>query len=181
MGNSKSIPPEKITVEDFVTKQAIDDSARGYITYNVNQCDISLMLNYSHPDFAMIFQKLKTRKANRIRYSSKVTHEFDRVKWYQHTIVDVTDVPAIKITGSIVEYIHDRWKDVKDDLYVEVLLDQRPLKIPGYNYYGILLIEKKRIDALSKNIPYEFAVSLFRGANEFLIGEVNAVKGVTLR
>lgn len=177
MGNSKAKPD---TTEDFVIKDTKDYSSDGAMAYAIHQHVDWLILGYAHPDFARMVEKLQKETACRIRYSSEYSYFIVEGRYrHVHTIQDVTDVPTIKITGSVVAYIRDRNEQNDDNKYVEVLLQERPIKIPGYTYYGVLLIEKERIDALPKNIPYEFAVSLFRGANEFLIGEVNAVKGVT--
>ena len=152
----------------------------GLWLYAIHQHADWFILDYAHSDFARIVEKLQKETACRIRYSIRVfIFHSRRALCHVHIIQEVTDVPTIKITGSVVAYIRDRNEQNDDDKYVEVLLQERPIKIPGYDYYGVLLIEKERIDALLKNIPYEFTVSLFRGANEFLIGEVNAVKGVT--
>lgn len=177
MGNLKVKPN---VVIDCVIKDIKDYSSNGAMLYATHQHADWFILDYAHSDFARIVEKLQKETACRIRCSIKYSYTVVEGHYVRvHIIQEVTDVPTIKITGSVVAYIRDRSEQNDDDKYVEVLLQERPIKIPGYDYYGVLLIEKGRIDALLKNIPYEFTVSLFRGTNEFLIGEVNAVKGVT--
>lgn len=174
MGNSKSqSKDDSIPVCDLVVKCIHDESSYGYMRYTFVQNGAEMHLNYDHPNFHVLVKKLKKDQAYCIHYTRKMMYAFGGVRYYGYYIHDVTDVPSVKITGTIVDYTDDKWIDQKDNPYSEVLLEKRPLKIPDYDYYCILLIDKKRIPALSTGVPYEFTVTLFRGANEFLIGEIN--------
>ena len=137
------------------------------------QNKLSMILEYEHPNYPALVNKLRKNQAYRIRYRRKTWTTGIDVEHHQDYIDDVTDVQPIKITGTIVDYFHRGNINVNDKVYSEVFLTQRPLKIPGHDCYAILLIDRKRITAISKGVPYEFTVSLFRGVNEFLIGEIN--------
>lgn len=156
---------------DVVIKYIIDESSSGFITYRSVKGN-SFQLEYSHPKFHLLVKKLQKNCAYRLNCIIKG----DGLLFAETTIIqDVTDLPPIKFTGTIIDYIHDRC-DRKADSYTEVVLEERPLKIPGYNYYAVLLIEKDRVPFLKTGVPYEFKVCLFRGENEFLISDVNCVK-----
>ena len=155
---------------DVVIEKIVDESSSGFITYKSVKRS-SFLLEYSHPKFHVLVKKLQKNKAYRLH----CTQTLGQIGSSEGYIQDVTDLPPIKFTGTIVDYIHDRCNKGKD-LYAEVVLEERPLKIPGYNYYAVLLIEKDRISFLKTGVPYEFRVTLFRGENEFLIGEVICVK-----
>ena len=167
MGGSQS--SEKLC--DFVIKEIVDRSRYGYIDYRfVGEKEARLA--YDHPKFHLLIKKLQKDQAYRVSYIIKADNCFgDNECAY---IQDVLDVPVIKISGTIVDYIHNRPN--KEDPYTEVILEQRPLRIPGYNWYAILLIEKERIPSLKTGVPYEFNVSLFRGENEFLIKDISCSK-----
>ena len=175
MGNSKSQSDTSslpVYIYDFVVKHIQDESSHGYMKYTFVQGGSEMRLNYEHSRFHILVNKLKKDQAYRIDYTREMRVAFG-VRFHENIIQDVTEIPSVKITGTIVDYTDEKWIDRKDDPYSEVLLEKRPLKIPGYDYYAILLIDKKRIPALSVGVPYEFTVTLFRGANEFLIGEIN--------
>lgn len=167
MGNSQP------SLFDIVIKEIVDESSSGYITYKSVKGN-SFHLEYSHPNFHVLVKKIQKNHAYRFSCIVKLSGFLGDFK--TNYIQNVTDVPSDKFTGTIVDYIHDRCDKKKDDPYAEVILEQRPLKISGYNYYAVLLIEKDRIPFLKTGVPYEFKVSLFRGENEFLISDVNCVK-----
>lgn len=171
MGGSQS--SEKL--EDFVISEISDYSSHGFIDYHFVGGKHAY-LAYRHPKFNLLVKRLQKDQAYRLSYTINVDNCFGDNK--RTWIRDVFDVPVIKISGTIVDYIPDRSnEEEKEDPYVEVILEQRPLIIPGYEYYyAVLLIEKERIASLKTGVPYEFNVSLFRGENEFLIKDISCSK-----
>ncbi len=165
MGSSQS--SEKLG--DFVIKEIVDYSRYGYIDYRFVGGKFAT-LDYKHPKFNLVVKRLQ--KGQAYRFSYILTADNTRA-WIQ----DVFDVPVIKISGTIIDYIPDRSnKENKEDSYAEVILEKRPISIPGHKYYAVLLIEKERIPSLKTGVPYEFNVALFHGENEFLIKDISCSK-----
>lgn len=189
MGQTKSTPVPKETStptpesppaheSDVIIKSIHDHSSSGCIAYETYRT-APLLLEYSHPEFPALIRKLQVDKSYRIRF------RFDSYVG-PFTIMTVTDVPTVKITGSLVDILHNRLgaesksKSKSDDPYAEVILDRRPVQLPGYDYYAVLLLEKTRLSCLTVGCSYEFTVSLFRGVNEFLIKDIECPKASKL-
>lgn len=175
MGNAQQTLSSKapVLIRDLVVKEVYDESSKGYIKCEFMQNNLNMILEYEHPNYPALVNKLRKNQAYRIRYRRKTWTTGIDVEHYQDYIDDITDVQPIKITGTIVDYFPRKNIIANDSSHAEVFLTQRPLKIPGHDCCAILLIDRKRIPAISKGVPYEFTVSLFRGVNEFLIGEIN--------
>ena len=83
-------------------------------------------LAYRHPKFNLLVKRLQKDQAYRLSYTVNVDNCFGDNK--RTWIRDVFDVPVIKISGTIIDYIPDRSnKEEKEDPYAEVILEQRPL------------------------------------------------------
>lgn len=174
MGNSSAKSEPADLSANLVLQFIQDTSEHGYITFRFVQNRMNIRLMYSHPRFAELRSKLVVDNAYRITYHLR-QEESDDI----YEMLDVQDAQSANILGKIHDFSMIFADTCHGDYfyrpYAEVLLTERPIKIPGYfknDCFVVLLIDKKRIPALEKNVEYDFTVRLFQGKNVFLIGEI---------
>lgn len=177
MGNSSAKLEPAEPSANLVLQFIQDTSEHGYITFRFVQNKMNIRLMYSHPRFAELRSKLIVDNAYRIIYHVQQEESDYLVAIYE--MLDVQDAQSANILGKIHDFsmiFADSYHgDYFYHTYAEVLLTERPVKIPGYfknDCFVVLLIDKNRIPALEKNVEYDFTIRLFQGKNVFLIGEI---------
>jgi hypothetical protein len=169
MGSFISKKPEFI---DVTIDSSYDYSGDGYFVYRLIGLDLTTFaaLPYQHSNFITLRDKLKRGMVRRcvILYNRKYQHNFYDHNEYVPELVDVLPVPPISITAQIdgfAPYQHNR---------SEIILTNRPFKLPGDKKCVRLWIETDRVKALESYVGTNLNLTMtYIGGNNYQVTEIN--------
>jgi hypothetical protein len=153
----------------------MDKSCYGYIQYSVtSHCGwMQQQLEYSNPNFAEYRDKLKANSTHRFTVTASSG---------QRKIISVGPTLRHYITGKIDSILDDTGNLVttnstqKLTSWCEIIMEQRPFKIPENNNYVKLLIQGERVVSLPRHIPVQLQIYLESFPNRYAVEEVSVIK-----
>lgn len=167
---SKSLPPVTFETEGEVVNVHTNlASSNGVILYHVSRTHgYSLSLSYSNPKFVELRNQLQVGMAYRFVVTESTTQLSDHHSY--HELVDIKPLQVHRLTGSIdgsIMYTKEM---------VEVILEQRPLKVSQDKDYAMLVMNTERFNVLPKHVPVQLALQYHGKASRYQIVEVSLIK-----